>query len=234
MTIRRLLILQVMVLAGLSTVFILPKSLHFQPAGVNMTLPEFVGEWYGRKTAVTERELEVLAADTEFSRMEYTNGRGDVVQVSVVLSGFEMSSSIHHPERCLPAQGWTLVDRRPLTVFLPGTPPRPLPVMRLHNVRPRLAANGEPAEPDRIYNLSYYWFVGCTDVSNSHFSRMMIDARDRLFLGYAQRWAYTTVTSTITKGLTPFGRDEAETDTLLKGMIQRLAPLINKESVRYR
>ena len=37
---------------------------------------------------------------------------GDQVLVSIVLSGHDLDNSIHRPERCLPAQGWTIVDSK--------------------------------------------------------------------------------------------------------------------------
>jgi hypothetical protein len=49
----------------------------------------------------------------------------------------------------------------------------------------------------------------------------MLDIRDRVFEGCNQRWAYLTMAADITKGLVPFGYDEAETDTLLQDFIRQ-------------
>ena len=50
--------------------------------------------------------------------------------------------------------------------------------------------------------------------------------KDRLLHGYNQRWAYVTVASTVTKGLQPFGKNEEQTDAMLKDVIAEIYPLI--------
>ncbi len=54
-----------------------------------------------------------------------------------------------------------------------------------------------------------------------------MDIRDRILYGYNQRWAYITIASTITSGVTKFGRDEKETDAILQDFIQKLLPEIS-------
>ena len=226
MTTNRLTILLIVLLAGMSGVFLLPKQLFYQPVGVTLELPEFIGEWWGKPLAVTDKERSVLGQQTQFARQSYANARGDEIQVSIVLSGEDMNTSIHRPERCLPAQGWTVTDKaaRPLTFPNYGL----LSATRLHNLR---NVAGPDEKPLPLHNVNYYWFVGHTDVTGSHFERTLIDLKDRLFRGYNQRWAYITVSSTVTKGLQRFGRDEKETDALLQGFIQQLVPKIHKETV---
>ena len=83
-----------------------------------MELPIFVGAWMGEDAAISEREREVLAPDTRFARKTYTGPHGDKIFVSIVMSGDDMTNSIHRPERCLPAQGWSLQssERRALPI----------------------------------------------------------------------------------------------------------------------
>src|SRR3954453_21250092 len=106
---RRLVTVTIVLLVGFSAVFLLPKSSKSSPAGIAMELPNYVGDWIGKDAEVTEREREVLANDTQFARKTYTNLAGDSVYVSIVMSGDDMTNSIHRPERCLPAQGWNLL-----------------------------------------------------------------------------------------------------------------------------
>ena len=75
-----------------------------------MALPDVVGAWIGEDAAITEREREILAKDTQFARKTYTGPAGDEIFVSIVMSGDDMTSSIHRPERCLVAQGWSVQD----------------------------------------------------------------------------------------------------------------------------
>jgi len=233
---RRLLLLLAFLLLGLSAVFLLPASPKRPEPGVIMALPEYIGPWYGRDAAVTQKEYDALGTETRFARKLYTNGQGDSVYVSIVLGGQDMSTSIHRPERCLPAQGYTVTDSRPLKVELQT---QPLTVTRLHNLRPLYADNGKPlvsrdGKSLNEFSLVYYWFVGSTDTTNNHNTRYYMDSRDRLLKGYNQPWAYVTVMSRIGEHLEPFGHTEAQTDAILQTFVQNLAPLIQKPSVRIR
>jgi hypothetical protein len=56
--------------------------------------------------------------------------------------------------------------------------------------------------------------------------REYLDIKDRLLRGYNQRWAYVTVAATVTKGLVPYGKDEAETDEMIQKIIAQVYPRI--------
>jgi EpsI family protein len=226
MTTSRLAILLAVLLGGLSSVLLLPKQLDFQPVGIELQLPESSGEWDGRDAKVSDREIAILGPGTEFARKSYTNGRGDEIQVSIVLSGQDMNTSIHRPERCLPAQGWTIADKHSLAVPVPGM--GAVPVTCLNSVR-------NVARDDKTFtirNLSYYWFAGHTDLTASHLDRTFIDIRDRILHGYNQRWAYITVSAVVTQNLQKFGRSEEETSRMIEDFIKRLVPVLHKDSLR--
>ena len=104
----------------MSSIFLLPKQLGFQPVGIDLELPKMVGGWYGTDLAVSEKERIVLGEGTEFARKSYRNGRGYEIVASIVLSGQDMNTSIHRPERCMPAQGFTVIDKRSVPLALPG------------------------------------------------------------------------------------------------------------------
>lgn len=222
MTIRRLLILLCALVVGFSAVFLLPASGNSEPVGIKLALPEYIGKWYGADEKITQRELEILAGDTEFARKKYTDGAGNTIFASIVLSGHDLDNSIHRPERCLPAQGLTIADSKMLSLALPsgGT----LDVTRLHNVRQVPTRDGKMVA---VYNLNYYWFVGYNHLTASHLERTYLDIRDRVLKGYNQRWAYITIASEITEGLVRFGRSEKQTDVMLQDFIKQLFPQIN-------
>jgi EpsI family protein len=223
MTISRLLILQALLAGGLGTVFFIPRETKLQPCRVRMELPEMLGGWAGKPQAVTDREHEVLAPDTEFCRKVYEDGLGDKVLVSIVLSGHDLDNSIHRPERCLPAQGWTIQDSSTLNLPVPDAPGGKLPVTRLHDFQ-QMTYRGQVAN---VYNLNYYWFIGYSDITASHIQREFMDMRDRLLHGYNQRWAYVTVAAMITRSpQIPEGRDEAQTDAMIQELIEKVYPLI--------
>ena len=235
---RHLLILQIVLLVGLGSVFLLPHLPDDEPAGIKLALPDFVGSWYGEDAPVTEAEKGALGPTTEFARKNYTDGRGNQLYVSIVLSGADMMTSIHRPERCLPAQGWTLIDSTPRAVPVEDQGKRVLEVTRLHSFRYARKQNGETIDdaqgkPIPIYNLNYYWFIGRNTVVPSHYERLYIDMRDRIFYGYNQRWAYVTVVSNVTDNLQSFGKNEAQTDQMIQDFIKQITPLIIKPGIRF-
>lgn len=224
MTSRRIAFLLVVLLVGFSTVFAL-QSAHNQPMGIKPALPDYVGRWYGTDAEISPREREILAADTQFARKRYTNGSGDTVLASIVISGEDLDNSIHRPERCLPAQGLTIIQSSASEVALPQG--NKLPVTRLKDVREVPGPNGKPVA---IYNLNYYWFVGYHRITASHFQRTLFDMTDRIVRGYNQRWAYVTVAADITEGIQRFGRSEQQTDAMIRNFVEQLEPQIAGES----
>jgi len=221
MTIRRLVALQLILLGGLSLAFVLPKDIKLQPVGIELQLPEFVGDWHGVDQEPSKGERDILGPDTQFARKVYTKGT-DEIFVSIVVSGPDMNTSIHRPERCLPAQGWTVADSRIVAIPLPSST---LKATRLDNIRNVTLSNRQPF---KLRSLSYYWFVGHSQVTPSHLQRTWIDIRDRVLKGRNQQWAYLMIGSTITKDFRVFGTDEKQTDDLIRDFISNLVPQIEK------
>ncbi len=124
-----------------------------------MELPDSIGQWYGIAQKPSKAELEQLAADTSFARRVYTNAFGDSIMASIVLAGEDPDNSLHRPERCLPAQGWTILDSKVVTIDDPDLPNNSLEVTRLQNQQ---KIQDEKGNIQTIYNLNYYWFVGYT------------------------------------------------------------------------
>lgn len=228
MSVKRLVFLQLLLIAGLGSAYLVPTHGKLQPKGVIMELPESIGQWYGTPQKITKAELETLAADTSFARGSYTDAFGDQITASIVLAGEDPDNSIHRPERCLPAQGWTILDSKTVTIHDPAFPGGKLGVTRLHDQQKIPDAQGKL---HTINSLNYYWFVGNSYVTPSHIDRALTDIHDRVMKGYNQRWAYVTVASTVTDNLTKFGRSEAETDRMIQSFIQQLFPRIVEPSV---
>ncbi len=222
--IRRLIILEAVLAIGLGSVFVLPKKIEIQPAALAKSLPSFIGDWYGQDQPVAQGERDSLGPDTQFVRKLYTNAKGDEIFVSLVFSGPDMATSIHRPERCLPAQGWTVISTSVATIPLPKGS---LKATRLRNLR---VFRQESAAPINVYSLDYYWFVGHDAQTPSHLRRSWLDIRDRILKGENQQWAYVTVVSNITKGLQPLGRSEAETDQMIKDFVRDLMPQLEPQN----
>src|SRR5260370_30222022 len=180
-----------------------------------MKLPIWVGTWLGEEAEITAKEVGGLAKDRQFARRIYTSREGDQVFVAIVLSGDDMPSSIHRPERCLPVQGWALQGSQRKAIVLQAG--KLLPVTVLHGARPI----GETAS-QHIRNLDYYWFIGYRSITPSHFDRTIIDIRDRLLHGYDQRWAYVTVMAVVTEHWAKPNRTEVETAKIVETFTQEL------------
>ena len=225
MIIKRLAVLQSILLVGLGSVFVIPKDVKMQPAAISLALPQSIGGWKGVDQPISQGEREILGADTQFARKVYTNALGDVIYASIVMSGPDMNTSIHRPERCLPAQGWTVSDSK--AVILP-TAKGPLKTTRLYNIMNLRTNSGQQVT---INSVNYYWFVGHSDSTASHFERTWIDIRDRLLKGQNQQWAYVTVMAPVTKGHKTFGRTEKEIDELIREFVRDFIPPLPKISL---
>jgi len=132
-------------------------------------------------------EYEALPHDTQFRKSIYTNGVGDRVFVSIVLSGAERNS-IHRPQRCLPGQGNSILKTEFIDVPIEGR--EPLSVCILNTSKKYRDAEGEEQ-----FHLGYYayWFVGQGRETASHYERMFWLAWDRVIHSVAHKWAYIAV-----------------------------------------
>lgn len=223
MIIKRLLILQAVLALGLGSVYLIPNKTGPGKAGISLTLPKEVGLWTSRELPISPQELTILASDTGFARRLYTNPFGDEISVGIVLSGEDMTNSIHRPERCLPAQGWTVVRSDRVSVPIKGA--APLRVTKLFDVAERKVETGQMIT---FRNLTYYWFVGASGTTPSHLARTAIDIKDRVLHGENQRWAYVTVASTVTDNLKRFGRSEAQTAEMIQDLIGQIVPMLQR------
>lgn len=213
--IRRLLIFQIILLGGLSLVFALPRTPPIKDAALRTQLPNSLplSGWRGQKFGVpSEDERSILAKDTEFYRRDYHRevtmteqaafsppgkpqyypGLVDMLNASIVLSGKDLSNSIHALERCLTAQGFNIPEASTMLVTLRSG--QSLPVRRL------LCERAEPGSNRIARSIAYYWFVGHDYVTGNHVKRGIKDFMDRIFQGYDQRWAYITVTAQLDPG----------------------------------
>lgn len=234
MTTKRLTILLFVVTLGFSAVFLLPKSAD-QPFGVVFELKAKVGDWYGKDQEILQKERDTLGKGTEFARKYFTNdwltrAPGYGVLVSMVLSGHDMANSIHRPERCLDAQGWTRLGSDSVNIDVRGK--GTFPVTRLYN---RMRRKGSDGAERTVDAYTYYWFIGEREITGTHWGRWYTDNRDRLLRGVNQRWAFVTVT-----GVIPAQPDETKqadarkfTDETVRGFIAELAPQIHGGGLHY-
>jgi len=210
-------------LAVAACLFITPET-GTSEAGILMELPGTVGPLWGTDQPVSESEKVMLPPDTGFAKKLYSDGLGTDIHCQIVLAGAE-KRSIHRPEICLPAQGWTVKSGEVVPVKLSNG--KTLDVMRLEVVRPVTLSNGETRE---MTTLFCYWFVGKNATTPHHLVRVLKTNFDILLHNTNHRWAYVVVSSPVLRGLVPGGMDQAETFARMESFIGELAPRITKES----
>ncbi len=208
----------------LSSVFILPRQEQLMESSISPDLPvsfDLPG-WQGTKIQESEVERTSLAADTRFSKAQYTQPRRvfweketPAVEVSIVYSGSDMNSSIHRPERCLPSQGH--VNLQTSTSELRLADGRTITLTRLTSRVPL------PNRDDglTLNFVSYYVFIGHGTMHHTHIGRTLQDMYDRVTRGYVQRWAYFQANSYWAPEL---NLTEEEADKRIRTLISELLP----------
>ena len=162
------------------------NAAHGQYFVRDLKIPDICPDCGEKLYSMSWEEYDALPKDTEFVKSAYTNGLGEDVFTSIVLSGRERNS-IHRPERCLIGQGHTIVDEYVLEVPMVGR--NPLKVMVAVLERPYENAEG----PQIYYSYYAYWFVGQDRETPSHYARMFWLGWDRVVRSVAHRWAYIAV-----------------------------------------
>ena len=208
----------------LGSVFILPRHEALVESSISPELPLGVDlpGWQGVKLQESEVERSSLAADTRFSKAQYTQPRRvfweqekPPVEVSIVYSGSDMNSSIHRPERCLPSQGHVNLRTSESEITLADG--RRIAVTRLASRVPL------PNRDDGLVLnfISYYVFIGHGTMCHTHIGRTLQDMFDRVAKGYVQRWAYFQASSYWAPELQ---LTEEETDKRIRSLISDLLP----------
>jgi len=221
-------LLPVILFGALSAIYFLPKAGDVAASAVNMELSGSLSNWILRNIPASEVEIKVLGADTQFSKAVCQSPRPgeftidglrilDELHLSVVLSGYDLNSSIHRPERCMPAQGHNIISSNDVTVKVANG--REFKAKRLVSVQ-RVATQRSERDTVELNCLTYYFFVGYDQVTNDHLDRTFIDMKDRLLRGMDQRWAY--VSASMWYGKLPWieaGVSEVEADGKLREFV---------------
>jgi hypothetical protein len=205
------------VMIGLAYWFNPPLTIQSQ-AGVVMDLPVMVGDYVGKKGEISQVELDILPADTEFARRYYDDSRGHEINCSIVLSGAEQRS-IHRPEACLVGQGWTIIGQENIPIPLPSG--HQLVARKLSLERQVPNPSGGTVAVRAFY---VYWFVGENVTTPSEMERVLLSNWDRVIHNRAHRWAYVSVFSLITDNLRPDGLDPGQTQQLLVNFAGQIVP----------
>jgi hypothetical protein len=215
----------ILVLAGLTIVACLwgtAPATKSEP-GVVMELPGTLTGLWGSDQPVSEAEKVILPVDTEFAKKIYSDGLGSDIFCQIVLAGAE-KRSIHRPEVCLPAQGWTIKSGEVVPVQLVDG--RILEVMKLTVTKPVTLNNGAQRDLTSVF---CYWFIGKHATTPHHFVRVLKTNLDMLLHNTNHRWAYVIVNAPVLEGFVPGGKDLQQTTARIEAAIAELGPQIMLE-----
>ena len=195
-------------------------------AGIQMSLPGSVRGFWGANQEVSESERVILPKDTEFAKKIYTDEAGENISCQIVLAGAE-KRSIHRPEICLPAQGWTLQTGEVIPITLANG--KTLEVMKLVISKRIAPADGKQRE---LTSLFLYWFVGKESTTPYNHVRVLRTNLDMLLHNTNHRWAYVIVSAPVLIGVEPGSKNFEGTLAMLEDFIAELAPQILKPDVQ--
>jgi len=206
-----------------------PPNLSYQ-AGVTMTLPDriqvpdlFGGNFYGSQAPVTEAERTILPADTEFARKNYDDFHGHSIFFSIVLSG-KQQYTIHPPQVCLVAQGWSIVHEENVPIHL--STGQDLVVRNLTIQRDVLDSKKQHRA---VYAHYMYWYVADGISTPSRERRNWVSSWDRVFHNRDHRWAYVIAMSLITDSIRQDGFNAEQTRKMLADFLSQIVPYIQRE-----
>lgn len=153
---------------------------------MNIDLPENVLNYTSTNVPQAAVVTNFLPSDTSYAQRRYNTPEGFWVNANIILMGADRTS-IHKPEFCLPGQGWQIVKRAKVNIPIAGEHPYSLEVSRWDM---RIMAKGEDGRQQEWAGLYVFWFVADNELTTDHRERMKWLARDLLFKGVLQRWAY--------------------------------------------
>lgn len=164
--------------------------------GIEVLLPEVLPGFRTQEMKITDEELSMLPKDTSFGRRRFVAPDGLIFDLSVVVMGGDQSS-IHRPQSCMPAQGWTILKQEVDELDLEGASRYVLPFNRLTNAK-KVMINGQPVDAESLY---LYWFTADGKLTASREGRILSTAWHMLTAGEVERWAYVSVHVAFPAGL---------------------------------
>ncbi len=155
----------------------------------SILLPEEVLDGQSTALPMSGGELVGLPKDTSFGRRIYKFPDGLTAQLTVVLMGNDRAS-IHQPQYCLDAQGWSIKKTERVVVPMD----RPIPYgLQANKLTVSNSQKNESGQEQRISGLYVYWFVSGDKLTADPLSGMMWSiARTLMETGVMERWAYVS------------------------------------------
>jgi Protein of unknown function (DUF3485) len=188
--------------------------------GVDMHLPDTIGNYLGFDSDVTAAEKTILPKDTEFAKKRYVGPALSDITCEIVLAG-RYRLSIHRPELCMTAQGWNIIEQQSYSVPVQGRSPQEVRVLTLSRT-----------EAGRSFTSYYvYWFVGQNKTTASHIERYFFSAWDRMVNRINHRWAYVIVSGILPTEQVPTPALKAKLLQQLLDFCKDLIPQVQKQEL---
>ena len=189
-------------------------------AGVNMVLPDSIPGYLGFDEAPAPAELRILPQDTEFAKKRYVGGGSVDVGCEIVLSG-AAKSSIHRPQVCLVAQGWTIQREQTVPIALEDGRSQKVRVLTISRT-----------EDGKVYSGYYiYWYVGKDRTTEDNFRRILLTSWDRVVRRVNHRWAYVTICGLLPGDSSRDSESEKRVLADLMSFTRDIIPLIQQPPV---
>ncbi len=212
--------------------FVTPQVYLPRDTGVVMDLPDRVqldsvagGDFFGTPAEVSDVEHRLLPKDTEYARKNYDDFHQHRIFFSIVLSGLQQYT-IHPPEVCLVAQGWTIASAKDIPIELSSG--HRLVVRDLGLSRNVTAGDGDTSVEKADY---MYWYVTDDITTPSHLERNLRSSWDRIVHNRDHRWAYVIAMSPVTNTIYNGGMDEHQTRDMLAAFIRQIVPTFQKSEI---
>jgi EpsI family protein len=219
--------------AVMLVIFLVSPPVSLPPeAGVVMDLPDQVklsgidgGDFFGSPADVSEAEHRLLPKDTEYSRKNYDDFHGHQIYFSIVLSGLQQYT-IHPPEVCLVAQGWSIAGQEDIPIALDSGHRIVVRNLSLQRTVPH-----RERRPHLVKAYYMYWYVADNLTTPSHLERNLMSSWDRVVHNRDHRWAYVIAMSPITETIYPDGMNAEQTRDMLTAFIRQIVPTFQKSEI---
>jgi hypothetical protein len=164
---------------------------------ISVFLPPNVLHYRSQPAPISSSVIEALPKDTTFGRRIYFAGTNEPpIDYQVVLMGTDRTS-IHEAQVCLKGSGVEITSSEAVTIRIASPHAYDLPIMKL---KFRREVFDEAGGRRTVGGLYVYWFVADNQLTVDHLQRVWWMARDVLWTGVLQRWAYVICVKTCELG----------------------------------
>jgi hypothetical protein len=170
-----------------------PNAATTPESGIVLWLPDEIIGCHSEVRELSDEEKRILPPDTTKLSKSYIEtslpeniGRYRSLSVTLILAGAD-KRSLHKPEICLAAQGWTITKSEPVKLKTTGGE---LEVMHLSLSRQVQSDREKPVFQRAHY---VYWWVARHESTAFSNKRLLISAYNNIFKNLNDRWGYPSI-----------------------------------------